>query len=83
MPNGVHALVNSMEPSGLRRSPDRVVGVTEPSQLPNRDDAVLSACKSGQSLPSRQSFYVHTENKLCRGSVLPRGRRLDADYAEV
>lgn len=36
---------------------------------------MLSPSESSQALPLRQSFFSHSENKLCRQRSLPRLER--------
>jgi hypothetical protein len=46
---GVDAMVEPMKASALDRPADGRMGVTKPSQLPNRDDAMLPVRQLGQS----------------------------------
>jgi len=53
MPDGKDTLVKSMKVPCLHRALDRPIGVTEPPQLPDRNDTVLAVSQRRQSMPPR------------------------------
>ncbi|HET7120088.1 MAG TPA: hypothetical protein VFI17_02410 [Solirubrobacterales bacterium] len=50
MSHGENALMEAMKPAGRHSSLGRVVGVTQPPQLTNRDHTMLTAGESCQRL---------------------------------
>lgn|GEM_PF-5496591 len=83
MPDGVDTLVESMETPRFHSSLDGSMGVAEPPELSDRNDAVLPIRETRQFLTPGQSFCTHKVEKLCREVALPPRGELCADYAGV